>query len=146
MASSEGRVANDGPRGKDGQGARMGARAGSGPMRGPTTVVQIFNLSNPQTMPYRKLLSLVNEAGVPVRMLPFEQWRQQLMTMAQQFGGESWNPFLPLLDEITAEQVFMPTFDHSHTLQGLAGTGVTCPPVGPELLQTYLKFFSRVVG
>jgi amino acid adenylation domain-containing protein/thioester reductase-like protein len=110
---------------------------------------RIFNLSNPQTMPYDELLSLVNAAGFRLRSLPFERWRGLLVDMVQGLSGEGtatessplMNPFLPLLEEITADQVFMPTFDHSHTLQGLAGTGVTCPPVGPELLQTYLGFF-----
>ena len=46
-----------------------------------------------------------------------------------------------IAEEVTVDQVFMPTFDNSRTLQGLSNTGVTCPPVGPDLLQTYLKFF-----
>jgi thioester reductase-like protein/amino acid adenylation domain-containing protein len=106
----------------------------------PTATGQIFNLSNPGTIPYRHLLAWVNAAGLPLRALPFEQWRQMLVEMAQQLGAESWNPFLPLLDEVTAEQVFMPTFDCHNTLQGLSGSDVTCPPVGPVLLQTYLSF------
>ncbi len=108
--------------------------------------LRIYNLSNPGTMPYRQLLALVDEAGLALRPLPFVQWRELLVEMVQGLGGDGWNPFLPLLDEITAEQIFMPTFDHSNTLAGLAGTGVACPPVGPELLNTYLKFFSQVVG
>jgi hypothetical protein len=100
-------------------------------------------------MLYDELLALVNGAGLSLRALPFEQWRQLLVDMVQGLGAEGaatggspyMSPFLPLLEEVTAEQVFMPTFDNSNTLQGLAGTGVTCPPVGPELLQTYLGFF-----
>jgi len=102
---------------------------------------RIFNLSNPQTMPYDTLLSLVNDAGFPLRPLPFERWRQLLVDMVQGLGGEGWNPFLPLLEEVTAEQIFMPGFDNSNTLQGLAGTGIICPAVGRELLQTYLGYF-----
>ena len=95
-------------------------------------------------MPYRDLLVWANASGLPIRALPFEQWRRLLFDMAQQFGNDSWNPYLPLLDEITAEQVFMPTFDCHNTLQGLSGSSVTCPPVGPELLQTYLGFLQSV--
>ena len=36
-------------------------------------------------MPYRELLAWVNAAGLPLRALPFEQWRQLLVDMAQQF-------------------------------------------------------------
>jgi len=98
----------------------------------------IFNLSNPQTMPYQALLEWLAQAGVRLKALPFDEWRGLLLQMAQQLGGENWNPFLPLLDEITAEQVFMPAFDCTHTLAGLAGSGVRCAPVAPPLLDTYL--------
>ncbi len=120
-----------------GRGSSLG-RAGLKPA--PPFVGQVFNLPNPQTMPYRDLLAWINAAGLPLRALPFEQWRQLLVDMAQQSGAENWNPFLPLLDEVTADQVFMPAFDCRNTLEGLSGSGVTCPPVGPELLQTYLGF------
>ena len=101
----------------------------------------IYNLSNPQPLPYGALLSIINNAGLSLRPLPFEEWRQLLVDMVRGLGGEGWNPFLPLLEEITVDQIFMPAFDNGRTLQGLSGTGVTCPPVGPELLQTYLGFF-----
>ena len=106
-----------------------------------TPTGKIYNLSNPQPMPYRDLLHLVNEAGLALRPVPFDQWRQMLVSMVQGLGGAGWNPFLPLLEEVTVDQVFMPAFDHSRTLQALSGSGVNCPPVGPELLQTYLRFF-----
>ena len=102
---------------------------------------QIFNICNPHTMPYNEVLDLFKEAGLPMKAMPFDQWRELLMNMAQQLGGDNWNPYLPLLDEITVDQVFMPTFDCRRTLKGLEGSGVTCPEVGPELLQTYLDFF-----
>ena len=127
---------------------RGGSTGKGGSRTAPTTTGQIFNLSNPGTMPYRDLLAWANAAGLPLRALPFKQWRRLLVDMAQQFSAESWNPFLPLLDEVTVEQVFMPAFDCHNTLQGLSGSGVTCPPVGSELLQTYLAFLqssSRVV-
>ncbi len=101
---------------------------------------EIYNLCNPQTMPYRQVVELVRQAGLPLRVLPFDQWRERLMNMAEQFGNENWNPYLPLLDEVSEEQVFMPTFDCRNTMQALAGSDITCPPVGRELLETYLSY------
>jgi hypothetical protein len=49
-----------------------------------------------------------------------------------------------LLEEVTVDQIFMPAFDNSRTLQGLSGTGVSCPPLSLGLLQTYLKFFQSM--
>ena len=101
---------------------------------------KIFNICNPQMMPYEEVLDLVRAAGLPLQAMPFDQWREMLISMAQQLGGDNWNPYLPLLDEVTEEQVFMPAFDCRHTLEGLEGTDVSCPPVGQELLETYMAF------
>ena len=133
----------------------LAVRSGEGGGARDEGEVRIFNLSNPRTMAYGEMLALVREVGLPLRTLPFEQWRQLLVDMVQGIGGAGQgraetnpyeNPFLPLLDEITAEQIFMPSFDHGHTLQGLAGTGVTCPPVGPELLLTYVGVFNQAAA
>jgi thioester reductase-like protein len=103
----------------------------------------IFNLANPRPLPYAALLDFLRDKGLSLQVVPFAQWRDLLVKMAVQFGGERWHPFLPLVDEVTAEQIFMPSFNCSNTLTGLAGSGVVCPAVGPELLQTYLSFFQR---
>jgi hypothetical protein len=75
--------------------------------------------------------------------VPFVAWRQMLAERAAQFGGEFVGPFLPLLEEISAEQAYMPPFDCRNTLAGLSGSGIVCPPVGPALLRTYLDYYGR---
>ena len=105
---------------------------------------RVFHLSNPHPLPYAELVAWVRSLGVPVRVLPFDEWRGELLARAMAFGGEGWNPFLPLIEEVSVEQVFMPPFDCRNTLEGLAGSPISCPPVGPELLGTYLSYFSRI--
>jgi hypothetical protein len=58
-------------------------------------------------------------------------------------GGDDWAPFLPLIEEISEEQVFMPLFDCQNTLDGLAGSSVSCPPVSMALFGTYITYFNR---
>ncbi|MDX1413377.1 MAG: thioester reductase domain-containing protein, partial [Candidatus Promineifilaceae bacterium] len=101
---------------------------------------KIFNINNPQAQPYVDLMDMVNEAGLRLRVMPFDQWRELLSGLARQLGGGSWNPYLPLLDEVTVEQVFMPAFDCRHTLQGLEGSGISCPAVDRDLLATYMAY------
>ncbi len=103
-----------------------------------------FNLPNPSTMPFNDVLAWTASFGLPLRKVSFEQWRQMLIELATQFGGELANPFLPLLDEVTADQIFMPTFDCTNTLSGLVDSNIKCPPVAPPLLQTYLDYFGRI--
>lgn len=107
---------------------------------------EVYNICNPQPMPYDEVLDLVRASGLPLQSMPFDDWRALLMSMAQQFGGENWNPYLPLLDEVSEEQVFMPTFDCSNTLQALSGSSISCPPVNLALLQTYLSYLQLKVG
>jgi len=104
---------------------------------------QIFHLSNPHPLPYQALLDWSQQAGMALKPVPFTAWRQMLAQQAAQLGGDFAGPFLPLLEEISAEQAYMPPFDCRNTLTGLAGSGITCPPVGPALLHTYFDYYGR---
>jgi hypothetical protein len=55
-------------------------------------------------------------------------------------GGEAVAAFAPLLEEVTADQIFMPTIDCANTLSGLEGSEVACPPVSPALMATYFYY------
>jgi amino acid adenylation domain-containing protein/thioester reductase-like protein len=111
--------------------------------RKPASSGQIFHLSNPQPLPYRALLAWSSAEGMALKAVPFTAWRQMLAQRAAQLGGEFVGPFLPLLEEISAEQAYMPPFDCRNTLAGLAGSGIACPPVAPALLRTYLDYYGR---
>lgn len=79
-----------------------------------------------------------------MRRLTFEEWRAELLTTAARFPGSVSSPYLPLIEEVTLEQVFMPHFDCTNTLAGLHGTGVTCAPLDADLLNTYLSHLTQV--
>jgi thioester reductase-like protein len=111
--------------------------------RQPESLGQIFHLSNPHPVPYRALRGWLREMGITFNTVPFTEWRQRLAEQAAQFGGEFVGPFLPLLEEVSAEQAYMPPFDCRNTLSGLAGSGIVCPPLGPALLRTYLAYYGR---
>jgi amino acid adenylation domain-containing protein/thioester reductase-like protein len=110
----------------------------------PAPLGQVFHLSNPQPLHYRELLEAVRSLGFPVRSVPFDQWRGELFSHAAASGADGWNPFLPLIEEVGVEQVFMPPFDCQNTLSGLAGSSINCPPVGLELFSTYFSYFAGI--
>jgi amino acid adenylation domain-containing protein/thioester reductase-like protein len=99
-----------------------------------------FHLSNPRPMNYEDLLDWMETQGIMLEKVPFAEWRQRLGELMVDLGGDEVSAFAPLLEEVTAEQVFMPAFDCSNTLAGLKGKRVKCPPVGPKLLRTYFEF------
>jgi len=108
----------------------------------PQALGQIFHLANPQPLPFAELLAWLRAQGLDLRPLPFDRWRERLFALAMQGSADGASAYLPLLEEVTAEQVFMPPFDCRNTLAGLVGSGVICPPVGPALLRTYLDYFA----
>lgn len=109
----------------------------------PATLGQTFHLANPEPMPYREFVTWIRSLGLPLEVVPFDEWRRRLFALAAKADGHGAESFLPLLEEVTAEQVFMPPFDCRRTLEGLANSGVLCPPVGPALLSTYLAYLGR---
>jgi len=104
---------------------------------------RVFHLGNPVTYPYGEMVSVIRRLGLPVDAVPFDVWREELFRRSLEGKSNEWNAFLPIIEEVEVEQIFMPHFDASNTLAGLEGSGISCPPVGPELLGHYLEFFNR---
>jgi hypothetical protein len=98
---------------------------------------RVYHLNNPAPLAYADLIHWAKNEGLALETIPFTAWREQLAALVMGANGAG-NPFLPLLQEVTDAQVFMPRFDCRHTLRDLEGSGVSCPPVDETLLQVYL--------
>jgi len=109
-----------------------------------------FHLVNPHPIPAKQLLHwMVNQSGYPLEVKPYEAWRNHLIQVAQ-FQGNALYPYLPrfMINSASVEKdssVLKTTtrFDCQQTLQALAETSITCPPVAAQLLQTYFAYFVR---
>jgi thioester reductase-like protein len=108
--------------------------------RRPDSIGGIFHLANTGPLAYGELLDWVGEQGMTLEQIPFIEWRQRLAALMTAVGGEEVAAFAPLLDEITAEQIFMPTIDCANTLAGLEGSDVSCPAVDGRLMTTYFHY------
>jgi thioester reductase-like protein len=106
----------------------------------PESVGGIFHLANTGPMPYDDLLDWVAEQGMALEQLPFIEWRQRLAALMTAVGGGEVAAFAPLLDEVTADQIFMPAIDCANTLAGLEETPISCPPVDGRLMTTYFHY------
>ncbi|MFN2136956.1 MAG: amino acid adenylation domain-containing protein [Candidatus Promineifilaceae bacterium] len=112
-----------------------------------------YHLSNPQPAAYQEVLSWAAAAGLPLATMPFEAWRLRLASMVRELGGGPWQAFLPLLEEVSADQIFMPAIECRQAQAGLAAAAVErgeeplrCPPVDARLFATYFEFFQRNQG
>jgi thioester reductase-like protein len=107
----------------------------------PESLGRVFHLLNPRSLPWNQLAAWVGNYGYPMRHLPYNHWRDELLsrpTFSPQNALYLMSPFvapLPGADRLTAPELQVET---ANTLAGLVGTGLVCPPPDDRLLRTYL--------
>lgn len=109
--------------------------------RRPETIGKVFHLANPSPLRFADLVAWAGGRGYALECVPFERWRSEMFNYAPLLQGTAWESFLGLIEELDEQQAFLPRFDCQAALHGLAGSGIACPPVGPELLETYFGYF-----
>jgi amino acid adenylation domain-containing protein/thioester reductase-like protein len=109
----------------------------------PSSFGRVFHLSNPRPLRYAELVDWVRRRGYRLRLVAFQDWQAELLSLAAAYPGSLNNPFLPLIEDVSIDQVFMPRFDCANTLAGLGGTGFSCPPLDTRLLDLYMDYFQE---
>lgn len=106
-----------------------------------------FHLVNSSLLSLHQLIRSIRSFGYPVQQILYEQWHTELVKIA---GSSPEHPLYPLVSFFPAtnsqEQEFnsaMLKFDCQNTLDGLAGTSITCPPIDNQLLSTYFSYLIR---
>ena len=102
-----------------------------------------FHLANPQPMPFPDLVAWLRSRGFTFETVPLDQWKADVVTLGRSSAGSGLASFLPLIEEAELGNLLNHHFDCSNTIAGLQGTGVICPPVGPDLLEPFLEFAMR---
>ncbi|MBC6448100.1 non-ribosomal peptide synthetase [Actinokineospora xionganensis] len=109
--------------------------------RRPSSYGADFHFHNGRTIRSTVVADTLRDFGYPVRALPYDQWRAELLTRAADSGD-------PSLVAIAA--VAGPTpdrrnrlFDCTATERRLAEAGLRCPPADPDLLRRYLDHYVR---
>jgi hypothetical protein len=79
--------------------------------------------------------------------VPVSQWKDQAQEALGQDLEKSMFAWLPLVNALTttAGPLVLPQlrYDYAHTLAGLAGTHIACPPADDRLLGTYFDHLVR---
>ncbi len=106
-----------------------------------------FHLLNRRIMPLDQIVALIQKAGYPLQVVPYDQWCQRLTACTVQEN------VLRVLANLFTDQrragerlaerygVHQAQLDTSNAQAFLAGSGISCPPVGKEMLQAYLRYF-----
>ncbi|MCC5610103.1 amino acid adenylation domain-containing protein [Nostoc sp. CHAB 5834] len=112
---------------------------------------RIFHISNPQSISWQELVNWIQHFGYSIQLIPLEDWLSKVMFLVPNLPENALYPFLSFLSEkVTEQQKTVPetyfqsqalALDCQNTLNGLAGTNISCPPVNNKLLKTYFSYF-----
>lgn len=102
---------------------------------------KVFNLVNPHPLQWREWIELVSSFGYPLKKLCYEDWKIELMTQIKISQNNELYTLSPIFSEGLIEQINLPIFDCTNTLNGLLGTSIICPSIDSKLLKTYFSYF-----
>jgi myxalamid-type nonribosomal peptide synthetase MxaA len=109
----------------------------------PESLRRTIHLGNQNVITWEELCGWMRAYGYRLRAASLEEWSGELAAAVRESKGNVLQGFLPFLTESTLDKARLPRFDCAGTLRGLAGTGITCPPIDSRLLETY---FSNLTG
>ena len=92
-------------------------------------------------MNYTDLLNQVHDQGYPLRKVPYDQWKRDLIEFAVLNPENSWNVYLPLIADVDANFLSMPRFGQGNTRAGLKGSSIGSAPLLKDLLPAYFRYF-----
>ncbi len=102
-----------------------------------------FHLTTVEQMNFVQFFEMVTEAGMPMKRIPFEQWKADFYSLAKQVPQDGFHAFLPLINQVADGQLNLPHLDLQNTLTGLAGSSIPPPTVDQELIAIYVNYFIK---
>ncbi len=100
---------------------------------------KVFHLTNPHRLAMSAFLDGIEELGYPLRRLPYERWKRELLESAE-LETNALYPFAPFIADLGEDRSRIGLYDCRNTLQAL-GPSVACPPLGHPLLGTYFAYY-----
>ncbi|MFQ4145498.1 amino acid adenylation domain-containing protein [Chlorogloeopsis sp. ULAP02] len=111
------------------------------------SIGKAFHFVNPQPFHSSKLIKLLRSLGYPLQQISNEQWRADLLKIAESYPEHPLYPLVPLLinkDSNNSNHTWAELkFDCQNTLDGLANTSIFCPPIDENLLSVYLQYLMQ---
>jgi thioester reductase-like protein len=102
-----------------------------------------YHLVNPNPIPWDDLFKWIRDSGYPLRQTTYAEWKQLLIQNVRSNPENALYALSPFISEFMLESASLPRFDCQNTLDGLAGTRLSCPPIDSALLNTYFDYFIR---
>ncbi|MGL5833103.1 MAG: thioester reductase domain-containing protein, partial [Waterburya sp.] len=111
----------------------------------PESLGKTFHLFNPQPTPWSEVVNSIIALGYPLKPLDYQQWRQNLLIIAERSPEHPLFPLISTFGESetphnNTEESIDQELEASNTNAGLAGTSIICPPCDRQLLSTYISY------
>lgn len=101
------------------------------------SIGRAFHLVHPEPLPLREFIGLL---PVPLRIIPFEAWRELLVREARQSDDLSLQFVAMLTQGLELKDVTPPDLECSGTVAGMRSAGIDCPPMDRSFIQ-YERLF-----
>ncbi len=107
-----------------------------------------FHLANTYTVKVDDLVSWIEAFGYPLKRIPYDRWRTELLNPVKGLREDAMYSVIPLLSMSAAIEgpkmvQAIPEFDCRNTTAALASTGISCPPVDAGTFENYLVYLVR---
>ncbi|MET4224577.1 non-ribosomal peptide synthetase [Oerskovia enterophila] len=123
--------------------------AGSQPAEGQT-----YHLTNPRYAPLSLMVDRLRAHGHRIETLGYTQWLDALTTFCTEHPEHPVVAFLPIFtnvatsSDVTVKELYFegtfPRFGRERTERDLASSGLLCPPVDADMLDSYIRYFHAV--
>ena len=100
-----------------------------------------FHVVSPETVAVPDLVRWMSDFGYAGEELPFGQWCERAAELAEREGDETAAALAPFLSATPLDNMPDATFDDANVREGLAGSGISCPPIDGALLRRYFEWF-----
>ncbi|RUT07253.1 hypothetical protein DSM106972_025140 [Dulcicalothrix desertica PCC 7102] len=114
---------------------------------------QAFHLMNPSSIHWSELIDWMQSIGYSVQRISYNKWLEKLINTSAT-ENQALYPLLPFFSQkwsskqLTIPQLYQklqaPNFSVDKTLNALAGSNITCPPVNSELLNIYFTYLINI--
>jgi thioester reductase-like protein len=110
----------------------------------PEHLGNTYHLVNPQPLPMTVFAEWMQGHGLDVRLLPYNEWREELARLSQGTPDELLGPLMSLLGAGEGDEPgWHPHYDCRLATTHLAPHGIVCPAANDELLSIYHTFLQR---
>ncbi len=103
---------------------------------------RVFHLCSPEPTPVEDLITWICAMGIPVELVPYSRWREEMFSRAADFKFEPLLALLPESEKEALERVGGKErrFSIENTRRALEGSQVTLPPLDRNLAESYVRY------